>query len=318
MPNAKGFDYYYGPLGANDNGTVVIHENERQAERTSDMGSLSRRYTDKAIEFVRANRDRPFLVYLAHTMVHSVVGASDEFRGQSRGGLYGDAVEEMDFHAGRLIDTIDQLGLRDRTLVIFTADNGSWNNYQEVLGPRHGGEIAWGSSGPLREGKGSTYEGGLRVPCIARWPTRVPAGRDSDAIFASIDFLPTFGALAGYQAPTDRIIDGVDQSALLLGKSDRGARNEYHYFCQNELQAVRKGRWKLHLPNHKVYYGYVKDRGSGQTELYDLASDIGETQNLAKERPDIAADLLKLSQSFVWPDKLPDNSIGLPKATKGK
>jgi arylsulfatase A-like enzyme len=314
MPNAKGFDYYYGPLGANDNGTVVIHENNEQVERTSDMGSLTRKYTDKAIDFVKANRDKPFLVYLAHTMVHSVVGASDEFRGKSQGGLYGDAVEEIDFHAGRLIDTIDELGLRENTLVIFTTDNGPWNNFQETLGPRHNGEVAWGSSGPLREGKGSTYEGGLRVPCIMRWPGHVPAGRASDAMMASIDFLPTFGALAGYQVPTDRIIDGVDQSDLLLGKSDSGNRNVYHYFCQNELQAVRKGPWKLHLPNHKVFYGYVKDRGSGELELYNLQNDIGEKQNLAKEHPDVVADLLKLSQSFEWPQKLFDNTIGLPKA----
>jgi arylsulfatase A-like enzyme len=318
MPNAKGFDYYYGPLGANDNGTVVIHENNEQVERTSDMGSLTRKYTDKAIDFVQANRDKPFLVYLAHTMVHSVVGASAGFRGKSQGGLYGDAVEEIDFHAGRLIDTIDELGLRENTLVIFTTDNGPWNNFQETLGPRHNGEIAWGSSGPLREGKGSTYEGGLRVPCIMRWPGHVPAGRASDAMIASIDFLPTFGALAGYQVPTDRIIDGVDQSDLLLGKSDSGNRNVYHYFCQNELHAVRKGPWKLHLPNHKVFYGYVKDRGSGEVELYNLQNDIGEKQNVAMEHPDVVAVLLKLSQSFEWPQKLFDNTIGLPKAGKAK
>jgi arylsulfatase A-like enzyme len=282
------------------------------------MGSLTRKYTDKAIDFVKTNRDQPFLVYLAHTMVHSVVGASPDFRGKSQGGLYGDAVEEIDFHAGRLIDTIDELGLRDQTLVIFTTDNGPWNNFQETLGPRHNGEIAWGSSGPLREGKGSTYEGGLRVPCIMRWPGNVPAGRASDAIFASIDFLPTFATLAGYKVPTDRIIDGVDQAELLLGKSEAGNRNEYHYFCQNELQAVRKGPWKLHLANHKVFYGYVKDRGSGELELYNLQSDIGEKKNVAQDHPDVVADLLNLSQSFAWPQQLFDNTIGLPKANKAK
>jgi arylsulfatase A-like enzyme len=147
-----------------------------------------------------------------------------------------------------------------------------------------------------------------------RWPGHVPAGRASDAMMASIDFLPTFATLAGYQIPTDRIIDGVDQSELLLGKSESGARNVYHYFCQNELQAVRKGPWKLHLPNHKVFYGYVKDRGSGELELYNLQTDIGEKQNVAKEHPDVVADLLKLSQSFEWPARLFDNTIGLPKA----
>lgn len=318
MPNAQGFGYYYGPLGANDNGSVTIHANNDELERTNDMGRLTRTYTDRAIDFLNANRDKPFLLYLAHTMVHSVVGASADFRGKSQGGLYGDAVEEMDFHAGRLIDTLDELGLRDNTVVIFTSDNGPWNNFQETLGPRHGGEIAWGSSGPLREGKGSTYEGGLRVPCVVRWPGHVPAGRVSDAIFASLDFLPTLGALAGCRPSADRIIDGVDQSELLAGKSDLGARNVYHYFCQNELQAVRKGPWKLHLPNHRVFYGYVDDRGSGELELYNLKSDIGESKNLAKEHPEVVEDLLRLSRSFEWPEKLFDNNIALPQAKQAK
>jgi arylsulfatase A-like enzyme len=318
MPNAKGFHYYYGPLGANDNGTVVIYQDNEEVERTADMGGLTRKYTDKAIEFVKTNKGTPFLVYLAHTMVHSVVGASSDFKGKSQGGLYGDAVEEIDFHSGRLLDTLQELGLRDTTLVIFTSDNGAWNNFQETLRPRHNGEVAWGSSGPLREGKGSTYEGGLRVPCIVRWPGQVPAGRVSDAIFASLDFLPTFGTLAGYQPPQDRVIDGVDQSELLLGKSEAGARTVYHFFCQNELQAVRKGPWKLHLPDHKVFYGYVKDRGSGGLELYNLKDDLGETKNLAREHPKVVEELLTLSQSFDWPEKLFDNSIGLPKGKKGK
>jgi len=318
MPNAKGFDFYYGPLGANDNGNVVIYENNDEVERTDDMGSLTRKYTDKAIDFVKANRDKPFLLYVAHTMVHSVVGASPDFRGKSQGGLYGDAVEEMDFHIGRLLDTLDALGQRDNTFVIFTSDNGAWDNFKETLGPRHNGEVAWGSSGPLREGKGSTYEGGLRVPCVVRWPGQVPAGRVSDAILASVDFLPTFGTLAGYQSPMDRILDGVNQTELLMGKTETGARNVYHYFCQNELQAVRKGPWKLHLPSHKIFYGYVKDRGSGELELYNLQDDISETKNLAKERPEVTEDLLKLSKAFEWPQKLSDNTIGLPKAKKAK
>jgi arylsulfatase A-like enzyme len=318
MPNAKGFHYYYGPLGANDSGTVNLHENNTPAGRTDDMGSLTRSYTDKAIAFVTTNRAKPFLLYLAHTMVHSVVGASREFKGKSKGGLYGDAVEEIDFHAGRLLDTLDSLGLRDNTLVLFTSDNGPWNNLKETLGPRHNGEIAWGSSGPLREGKGSTYEGGVRVPCIVRWPGHVPAGRASAALFASIDLLPTFGKLAGYAPPADRIIDGVDQSELLLGKSETGARKVYHYFCQNELQAVRQGPWKLHLPDHKVYYNYVKDKGSNELELYNLETDIGETRNVAKANPSVVAELQKLAQSFQWPEKLFDNSIGLPKGKKTK
>jgi arylsulfatase A-like enzyme len=160
-----------------------MYENDTAVGETSDMGSLTRTYTDKAITFLKTNKDKPFFLYLAHTMMHSVIGASPEFRGKSKGGLYGDTVEELDFHTGRLLDVVDQLGLRDNTIVVFTSDNGTWSNNQERLGPRHGGEIAWGSSGPLREAKGSSYEGGSRVPCIMRWPGQVPAGRVSDAIF---------------------------------------------------------------------------------------------------------------------------------------
>jgi arylsulfatase A-like enzyme len=312
MPKAKGFDYYYGSLGANDSGKVVLHENDTRIAETDDMGSLTRAYTDKAIAFVRANRDKPFLLYLAHTMVHSVVGASAEFRGKSKGGLYGDAVEELDFHTGRLLDELDQLRLRENTLVLFTSDNGTWSNNQENLRRRHNGEIAWGSSGPLREAKGSTYEGGLRVPCIARWAGKVPAGRVSDAMFATIDFLPTFGKLAGYEVPRDRIIDGVDQSELLLGKSERSARDHFHYFSQNELHAVREGPWKLVLPNRKVFYPYVKDRGASEIELYNLEADIGETRNVAREHPEIVERLRNRAQAFQWPEKLFDPGIGLP------
>jgi arylsulfatase A-like enzyme len=182
------------------------------------------------------------------------------------------------------------------------------------LRQRHNGEIAWGSAGPLREAKGSSYEGGSRVPCLVRWPGHVPAGRVSDAIFATIDFLPTFGRLAGFAPPADRIIDGVDQTELLLGRSERGARDHFHYFCQNELHGVRLGPWKLILPNRQVFYGYVKDRGSNDVELYHLETDIGETRNVARENPAVVARLQAFAQSFPWPEKLIPYQLALPPA----
>jgi arylsulfatase A-like enzyme len=312
MPRAKGFDYYYGTLGANDSGNVVLHENDKQVGRTSDMASLTRIYTDKGIEFLKANKDKRFFLYVAHTMAHSVIDASPEFKGKSKGGLYGDTVEELDHHTGRLLDALDELGLRDKTLVIFTTDNGTWNNNQENLGRRHNGQIAWGSSGPLREGKGSTYEGGLRVPCLVRWPGRVPAGRENDAIFSTLDFLPTFAALAGVKPPADRLIDGVDQTELLSGKSETGAREEFHYFSQNELHGLRRGKWKLLLADRKTFYGYVKDRGTAGVELYDLSTDLGETKNRAEQHPELVAQLLERARAFKWPEKLPPSGIGLP------
>ncbi|MFM1749712.1 MAG: Arylsulfatase [Verrucomicrobiota bacterium] len=319
MPNAKGFDSFYGTLGGNDSGRIRMYENNEPAGETADMGGLTRTYTDKALAFLRANRDRPFLLYVAHTMVHSIVGASPEFRGKSRGGLYGDAVEEIDFHSGRLLDALDELGLRDNTLVIFTCDNGPWSNAADRLGPLHQGEVAWGSSGPLREAKGSSYEGGSRVPCLVRWPGRVPAGRVSDAIFSTLDFLPTFGRLAGFAPPADRVIDGVDQTDLLLGRSRTGARDHFHYFSQNELHAVRVGPWKLFLPDRKVFYGYVKDRGTSGLELYNLDEDIGEKRDVAAAHPEVVARLLAFARAYDMPAELPFAGIALPApGAKGK
>ncbi|MEQ1825453.1 MAG: serine hydrolase [Pirellula sp.] len=309
MPNAKGFDYFWGTLGANDNGRVLLHENNQSLSETSDMASLTRLYTDKSIEFMKQNKKRPFFLYLAHTMVHSVIDASPEFRGKSQGGLFGDTIEELDFHSGRLLDAIDELGLRENTLVLFTTDNGPWNNFRQELEKKHAGQIAWGSSGPLREGKGSTYEGGLRVPCIARWPGKIPAGRVNSAIFATIDFLPTFAKLAGCSVPTDRRIDGVDQTELLFGKNDSGARNDYFYFCKNEVHGVRKGNYKLLLADRRQHYNYVKDKGSNQVELYDLSNDLGEKRNLAAELPDVVRELSQHATSIPFPDAGPDDRI---------
>jgi arylsulfatase A-like enzyme len=246
-------------------------------------------------------------------MAHSVIDATAKFKGKSRGGLYGDVIEELDYHTGRLLDTIDQLGLRDNTLVVFTTDNGPWNNMQEPLRKKHKGAVAWGSSGPLREGKGSTWEGGVRVPCIIRWPGRVPAGRVSDAIFSTLDFMPTLAGLTGYKVPKDRIIDGVDQTALLFGDSEKGDRDHFYYFCKNTLHGVRKGRWKLLLANRKNYYNYVKDRGSNEMELYDLKSDIGEKRNVVGQHPEVVADLLRLAKAFRWPAQLPSTNITIKK-----
>jgi arylsulfatase A-like enzyme len=290
---------------------VVFHENNEEVDSTDNMASLTRIYTDKSIEFLRKNKDKPFFLYLAHTMVHSVIDASTDFKGKSKGGLYGDCVEELDYHTGRVLDAIDELGLADNTLIIFTTDNGPWNNMVEILSEKHDGAIAWGSSGPLREGKGSTYEGGLRVPAIVRWPGKVPASRVSDAIFSTLDFMPTFANLARYEIPSDRIIDGVDQTELLLGQSEKGTREDFFYFCQNEMHGVRTGKWKLILPDRQTFYNYVDDKGSGQIELYDLDSDIGETANVAGENSEIVQQLLEKIRDFKWPQEMQEHRIFL-------
>ena len=293
LPTRQGFDYYFGTLGANDGGGVKFHENNDPAGGTRDMGSLIRTYTDKAIDYLKNKRDpkKPFVLYVAHTMMHTIIDASPKFRGKSAGDLYGDVVEEFDYETGRLLDTLDELKLTKDTLVIYTTDNGPWNQraYTDRKKGHPKGSIFWGESGPLRNGKGSSYEGGLRAPCITRWPGKVPKGRTSDAIFATIGFMPTFATLAGYKVPADRVIDGVDQTALLLGKSKTGARDNFFY-----QTAMRKGKWKYLKAKHCMY-GYARDKKRKQVEeLYDLEADLGETTNLAAKFPKKVAELKKL------------------------
>jgi arylsulfatase A-like enzyme len=303
MPNAQGFDYYFGTLGANDGGKVGFHENNKPAGSTQDMGSLTTLYTDKAVSYLKERRDpeKPFVLYVAHTMMHTIIDASDRFRGKSAGGLYGDVVEEFDYETGRLLDTLDELGLSSNTLVIYTSDNGPWNQdkYTKRKKGHPAGSVFWGDAGPLRNGKGSPYEGGYRLPCIVRWPGKVPAGRVSDAIFGTIDFMPTFANLAGFEVPDDRRIDGVDQTKLLVGKRESG--RDHFYFHQ---AGVRQGKWKYLKPKAH-FYGYaIEDDRKQVEELYDLQADLGERTNLAAKYPQKVAELRELTLSIEGDDEL--------------
>ena len=308
MPNAQGFDYYYGTLGANDNGFIKFHENNRAVGETEDMSCTIRLYTDKAIDFLENFRDpnKPFVLYLAHTMLHTIIDASPEFKGKSAGGLYGDVVEELDHETGRLLDKLDTLGLRDNTLVIYTTDNGPWcqSKYYENKKGHPEGSIFWGDPGPLRAGKGSAYEAGSRVPCIVRWPGKVPAGRTSDALWATIDLMPTFTALSGVKSPMDRVIDGIDQTALLSGQTEEG-RETFIYDQVGDGDAnmgvgIRKGKWKLLLPGRKPEqdHRFLMDFGTNGLELYDLDSDIGEKNNVADDHPEVVKELRETLDSF--------------------
>ena len=297
MPNAQGFDYYFGPLGANDGGVVKFHENNKPVGTSRDMGELTSLYTEKSIAWLKEKRDpeKPFVLYLAHTMMHTIIDASNRFRGKSEGGLYGDVVEEFDFETGRLLDVLDELGVSKNTLVIYTSDNGPWNQekYTKNKKGHPKDSIFWGDSGPLRNGKGSCYEGGYRLPCIVRWPGKVPAGQESAAIFASVDFMPTFAKLCGFEIPNDRRIDGIDQTDLLLGKRKTG--RDYFYF--NDA-GVRKGQWK-YLKANAHFHGYAVENGRTKVEeLYDLEVDLGEQNNLAKNFPEKVVELKALMKSI--------------------
>ncbi len=297
LPNDQGFEYFYGTLGANDNGTVTLWRDRKELETTGDMGSLTKLYTDEALAFLeRQGPESPFLLYLAHTMLHVVIGASEEFVGTTDGDLYGDSLAEVDHHTGRVLDALERLGFADNTYVLFTSDNGPWNQpeREKRYFESHGGHLATGDSGGLRGAKGTSWEGGVRVPAIAWAPGRVPAGRESDAIVSTLDVLPTFAKLAGASLPSERRLDGVDQTDLLHGRSESGARDAFHYFVRMELHAVRKGRWKLAMPRER-FHGYAPDvRPVDGPQLYDLQADVGETTDVSAENPEAVAALREM------------------------
>lgn len=308
VPNSQGFDHYFGALGANDANKVTLWDNRQQLETTNDMASLTRLYTDKSIEFLERHQKEPFFLYLAHTMMHVVIDASDDYRNRTGKGLYADTLEELDAETGRLLAKLDELGLDDNTLVLFTSDNGPWSNdhaRQRSKNAKYvdwtkGPKIPWGSAGPLRGAKGSTWEGGIRVPGIVRWPGEVPSGRTSHAIISTLDVMPTFAALAGAgdQVPTDRIVDGVNQSDLLMGKSEDGNRQGFRYYDADELQAVRQGDWKLRLPNLRRLRKWTEfDAGTQEIELYNLKDDLGESNNVAADHPELVKRLMAVAKN---------------------
>lgn len=285
LPTRHGFDSYFGIPYSNDMGKVdkgqpalPLMRDEKIVEQPVSQDTLTERYTEEAIRFITENRDRPFFLYLPHMYVHTPLHASQRFAGKSERGLYGDEVECLDWSTGQILDTLSKLGLDKDTLVLFTSDNGPW-----LIQKENGG-----SALPLREGKATTYEGGMRVPCIARWPGHIPAGATCSEMASEMDLLPTFAGLAGASVPTDRIIDGRDIWPLLSGKPE--ATTPHHalfYYRTTRLQAVRSGKWKLVLeqPDNKI-----------PAALYDLESDISETKDLSAAYPSVVKRLADLAE----------------------
>ncbi|MCH7988304.1 MAG: sulfatase-like hydrolase/transferase [Planctomycetes bacterium] len=288
MPNAKGFDYYWGTLGANDSARVIFHENNKEVGRSGDMASLTRIYTDKSIEFLEANRDRPFFLYLAHTMVHSVIDASPKFKGKSQGGLYGDTVEELDYHTGRLLDALDRLKLRDNTIVIFTSDNG--------------GLIPKTNNAPLRSGKGFPYEGGIREPVIVRWPGVVEPGSVNHTPVTSVDYFPTICEIVGVDLPEGITIDGESLTPLLKQTGTLEREDIFWHFPHYRgkvipYSIIRSGDWKL-----------LKRYDGTQFELYNLKDDLSEENDLAESMPEKVKELDKKLRAY-----LKESGAHLPK-----
>ena len=309
FPTRQGFDYFFGTPTSND-GLVNLFRNEEMIEPKADMSTLTKRYTDEAIGFMKQNKERPFFVYLPHTMPHTLLDASEQFKGKSKRGLYGDVIEEIDFNVGRIVDAIHEMGVAENTYVLFTSDNGPWliknkDHADGQLPTDHGG-----SAGVLRSGKVSTFEGGVRVPTILWGPGRVPAGKTCDALASTLDILPTFAALAGASVPNDRVIDGEDIAHLFHGAFARANSDKaFYYYLRVHLQAVRQGDWKLHLVREKEPVGAapfsknvhiaLRDRvGFDEPFLVNLVEDIGETTNVASQNPDVVKRLLALAEGM--------------------
>lgn len=309
FPTRQGFDYFYGTPTSND-GVANLYRNEKLIEPNSNMATLTKRYTDEAIGFMTKHKDEPFFVYIPHTMPHTRLDASPQFKGKSKRGLYGDVIEEIDFNSGRILDAVKELGLEKKTYVLFTSDNGPWliknKNWEDGHLPGDHG----GSAGPLRSGKVSTFEGGQRVPTILWGPDRVPEGKTCDRLASTLDILPTFAALAGAETPKDRVIDGQDITHLFHGEFDMADPDKaFYYYLRVHLQAVRQGKWKLHLPRDAKPVGAAPfsnnthiaaaDRiGFDSPFLVDLEKDIGETTNVAEANPRVVKRLLGLAEAM--------------------
>lgn len=331
LPTEHGFDYYYGIPYSNDMafwdsvplatnvlftqevdleeyrtlkynarnrlfglyGFPPLVKNKKVVELPADQATLTRRYTDEAIRFMKDHADEPFFVYLPHSMPHIPLYTEKAFEGRNPAGPYADCIEEVDHHVGRLLATLDELKLADNTLVIFTSDNGPWK--LDNKGRKWGGSAA-----PLRGHKFSSYEGGFREPCVMRFPGTIPPGSTCNEVAGTIDLLPTIALLTGSTLPAEHIIDGKDISALMKASPKATSPHDAYYFYHansTRLDGVRIGKWKLLKLKKQA--------------LYDLENDIGETTNVADQYPEIVAKLTAQMADF---DASLKTNIQLPEA----
>jgi arylsulfatase A-like enzyme len=323
LPTAQGFDTYFGIPYSNDMDAtpaareyhqrsrneatfhpphawwdVPLMRDDQIIERPADQRTITQRYSDEAIGFIRQHKDAPFFVYLSHSMPHIPLLASDGFRGNSPRGLYGDVVEELDHHVGRVLQTLREEGLAENTIVLFTSDNGPWLSFA-----LHGG-----SAGPLRAGKGTTFEGGQRVPAIFWWPGTIPAGSTVTQMGSTLDMMATLAALTGTEPPSDRSLDSHDLSPALRGIGG-SPRQEFFYWTRAKLHAVRSGPYKLHV-HQREPINYGRDVPLETPELYQLEHDEGERYNIAGEHPDIVERMLEsISEHRAGIDPFPDQLI---------
>lgn len=306
LPTRFGFDHYFGLPYSNDMGRkatdaaqtpegkpnyrppLPLMQDEKVIEAPAEQDLLTGRYAKEAVKFITANKDRPFFLYLAHTAVHTPLHPGPDFKGKSANGLLGDWVEESDWTVGQVLDTLKNLKLDSRTLVLFTSDNGPWLTQGKNAG----------TAGPLRGGKFSTWEGGMREPTIAWWPGRIPAGTVRDTILSEMDMLPTAVYLAGGQVPTDHKIDGKNIWPVLSGSTQESPHEAIYYYSGNyALQAVRSGPWKLAIVPQGEWTKITLPKVFASREaprLYNLDTDIGEKTDVAAQNPDVVKRLQEL------------------------
>lgn len=305
LPIRHGFDDYFGLPYSNDMWPqhptnrsfpdLPLIAGDQVVATNPDQKTLTTSYAEHAVRFIQNNKERPFFLYLAHSMPHVPLFVSDMFAGQTTRGLFGDVIEELDWSVGQVLSTLKEQGLDERTLVIFTSDNGPWLSYGDHAG----------SAGPLREGKGTSFEGGVREPFVARWPGKIPAGSVCREPAMTIDLLPTFASIAGADRSGDRLIDGRNIEPLLTAQPQAKSPHEALYFYWGrELQAVRSGHWKLHFPHqYRSLSGTpgssgkpapYQERAIGLS-LFNLESDPGETLDVAAKNPDVVKQLSRLA-----------------------
>ena len=308
-PTRHGFDEFFGILFSNDMwpfhpefpnafpDDLLLYRNEKPIETLIDQSDLTKRITDESVRFINENKDNPFFLYIPHPQPHVPLFASNEFNGSTGEGLYADVITEIDFSVGRVLEAIEKNGLSENTIVVFTSDNGPWLSYGDHAG----------SSGIYREGKGTAWEGGQRVPCIVKYPAKISGGTVIDEPLMGIDWLPTFASLTDSKLSSNKI-DGKNIWPLLTSETNKSPHEAlYFYYKQNELHAVRSGDWKLYFPRS---YRSLNGRPGGvdgipvkydqnvvsENELYNLKSDPKELNNVLNDYPDIVSKLEKIGE----------------------
>lgn len=310
LPTRHGFDEYFGLPYSNDMWPLhpttkfpplplIDQENViNPGVNDAAQNQLTTQYTEHAVSFIERNKDHPFFLYVPHTMIHVPLHVSEKFRGKTARGLFGDCVEEIDWSVGQILGALKKNAVDDNTLVVFSSDNGPWLSYGDHAG----------SAGPLREGKGTSWDGGVREPTLMRWPGHIPAGKTCDEPLMTIDLFPTIARLIGAKVPEHKI-DGLDISELIQGRSAKSPHDVlYFYYNANDLEALRSGKWKLELPrSYRSLNGRPGGRGGvpakydtlkiEKPELYDLDADAGQTHDVASDNPDVLKKLLAYAET---------------------